>query len=303
MALPPIADWRIYPSAPERSVYFRAEAVFPAMEQDGTLSMARVLAETALARPASQSLRRWAMEFDGINYRCERMPNGGLAVRVIPHDIPTLDDLNVPAPYQALLLNEQLKRIGGLVLVCGLAGSGKSTTVAATVSQRLKLHTTYALTYENPLEFTMQGRHGNGYCDQNTVDDLDYPSALAGSLRCFPSQVRSMLFVGEILDGSSMREIMKVMMNGHLVFTTAHGRGIIETLQRLMALAGAEDSKAQREIFATSLRLVIHQRLEQGRLSMSALQVSPAAEQLIANGTLLNLKDEIGRTEDKLWRK
>jgi len=249
------------------------------------------------------STRRWSMVFEDVNYRCETMPNGGVAVRVIPHIIPSLDELGIPGAYQQLLLEPKLRMLGGLVVVCGVAGSGKSTTLAAATHERLVQHGGYAITYENPLEFTMQGWHGEGYCDQNTVDDLDYAKALSGCLRCFPSKARSMLLVGEILDTMTMQEVSKIMMNGHLVLTSSHGRGIIESIQRLLALLrgqGAEDSKAQRAMLANSLRLVIHQQLDKGRLSMTAMQVSQAAEQLIADGSLLNLKDEIARTEDRL---
>lgn len=295
--LPAIADWRIYPGSPEHSVFFGASG--PLRVEGATLAMARALVQAAMDCPAAIS-RRWSMVFEGVNYRCETMPNGGVAVRVIPHVIPSLDELNIPVQYQKLLLEPRLQALGGLVVVCGMAGSGKSTTLAATTHARLLLNGGYALTYENPLEFSMQGWHGEGYCDQNTVDDLDYAKALSGCLRCFPSKARSMLLVGEILDTMAMREVTKVMMNGHLVLTSSHGRGIIESIQRLLALSGAEDSKPQREMLATSLRLVIHQKLDKEHLSMTALQVTPSAEQLIAQGSLLNLKDEIARTEDRL---
>lgn len=299
--LPEIVDWRLYPDAPERSVAFSGAHPVEAKGRDDLMLTARALLEAAMSCPAADT-RGWSLEREGVVYRCERMMNGGLAVRVIPRTAPTLDDLGVPKAYQGLLLDSKLKVAGGLVLISGLAGSGKSSTLAAVVTGRLRTLGGYALTYENPVEYRMQGFHGTGYCDQNSVDDGDYAYALSRSLRCFPARARSMLFIGEILDDATMVEVFKVMMNGHLVLTTSHGLGIIEAIQRLLSLAGAEDSKAQRALLSRSLRLVIHQDLdEKVHLTMRALVVSPAAEQLIAAGSLLNLKDEIARTEDRLF--
>lgn len=301
MLFPEITDWRINLHNPEKSVYFKDYYPAAVANENGTLHMAIKLADAITVR--SVASKRFDMEINGHWHRIEAMPNGVLAVRVIPDGVPSLEDLKIPTQYREILLGKSLAQRGGLIIFSGAGGSGKSTTAIATIIERLKLYGGYGLTYENPIEYRAQGFHGGGYLDQNSVSQDDMIDALTKSMRCLPVGGRALIFVGEILDSEIAHEVFRLMMNGHLVLTTSFGVGIIESIERICTLLDAENNKAAREILASNLRWVINQQLTpQHRVQMRALEITRAAEQLIAHGLLLNLKDEIARTEERLGR-
>lgn len=298
---PEITDWRINPANPTHSVFFKEFAPVAVSEGDGTLDKARELFRAI--QSCGNGNGRFDMELGGHWHRVEVLPNGVMAVRVIPDSVPSLEELKIPPQYRRVLLSEELTSRGGLVVIAGGAGSGKTTTAVSTIVGRLNAFGGYGLIYENPMEYRIQGFHGSGYLDQNPVTHEGMVEALTKSMRCLPVGGRALIYVGEILDPEIAMAVFHLMMNGHTVFTTSFGTGIIECVERLCTLLDAEDNKTAREMLATNLRWVFHQQLSpQRRVIMRALEITRAAEQLIAHGQLLNLKDEISRTEERLER-
>lgn len=205
---------------------------------------------------------------DGSRWRSQRMRKDRYALRRMPVNCPKLDDLQIPNWIKALLLASKLKTNGGLVLIFGQTGAGKTTTMSATIAARLELHGGYCLTLEDPPEHPLEGNHGkSGFCEQLDVDELGgYEKAIYTALRCFPAKDSSMLVYGEIRENLTAAELVRVGVDGHLVFATMHARSIPEGLQRLAAMARMAGEENANALLSSAVQLAVHQRFDPGGL-------------------------------------
>lgn len=202
----------------------------------------------------------------GRSYRGHKMGStvtGAMFVlRRLPDYVPSLEKLGVPMTVRQLLVHPSLSK-GGLVLVCGETGQGKSTTCAATVKERMERMGNFCMTIEDPPEMPLHGRHGLGRCIQTEVEDGDWAEAMKGAMRCYPTTSGSMLYVGETRDRETAAESLRIATNGHLVLSTLHAESLETAIQRYQSLAshylGAADTQF---IMASSFRLAIHQELK-----------------------------------------
>lgn len=184
-----------------------------------------------------------------------------ITLRLIPPIVPAIADLGLERAVESVLLHESLGK-GGLVIITGETGQGKSTTCAATIAKRLEKFSSFCLTIEDPPELPLHGKHGNGRCIQTEVPSGEFANALKGAMRCYPTSHGNMLYVGETRDPETATELIRIVTNGHLVFTTLHGSDIISSLKRFITLATGKFSEADvKSILASSLRVVLHQRL------------------------------------------
>lgn len=189
-------------------------------------------------------------------------------LRRLPSIIPDIEDLGMPPGIIELLSHDKLNN-GGLIIIAGETGQGKSTTAGAAIAYRLKNYASFCLTIENPVELPLQGFYetekGRGVCFQTQVDDDDIEAAIKSSLRCYPSISNSILFLGEIRDGMMASEVLRIASNGHLVITTMHGADLINSLKRFLSLATSYKNANEADVksmFASVFRLAIHQELE-----------------------------------------
>ena len=189
--------------------------------------------------------------------------------RKLPSYIPEIRKLGMPEPIVELLLNEKLNN-GGLVIVAGETGNGKSTTAASVIAYRLKTFGSFCLTIEDPVELPLQGFYDNpntkkrGICFQTNVDEDGVEDAIRSSLRCYPAVSNSILFLGETRDPMMASEVLKIAANGHLVFTTLHASDVATALKRFLNLAVGHKNANENEIksmFSSVFRLMIHQKL------------------------------------------
>lgn len=187
--------------------------------------------------------------------------------RRLPSVIPDIKEIGLQQNIIDLLVAKELNQ-GGLVIIAGETGQGKSTTAAATIAHRLSHFGSFCLTIENPVELPLQGFYGEdnkGVCFQTDVDDDNVFEAIKSSLRCYPSVSNSILFLGEIRDGMMASEVLKIAANGHLVITTMHGSDLMTSLKRFISLAASYGNNKEPEIksmFASVFRLLIHQRMD-----------------------------------------
>ena len=234
---------------------------------------------------------------DGSRWRVQKMREGRYALRRLRDTCPQLDTLGLPQWIKSMLLGAKMRETGGLIVICGLTGAGKTTTFSATVSARLNLHGGYCLTIEDPPEDLLEGSHGRGYCEQIDADGVGgYSAAIHAALRCFPAKDQSMLGYGEVRDAATAAELLRVAVDGHLVLVTMHSKSIPAGLQRLAALARAAGEDEANELLAASFQLAVHQRFDQGgTLVASALPRENKVSAHIKGGDFAALKEEVDR--------
>jgi twitching motility protein PilT len=175
-----------------------------------------------------------------------------LALRSIPLKIPSFDELRVPPVVRKLA---ELER--GMVLVCGAAGNGKSSTLAAMIGHLNTGRRAHVVTIEDPIEFIHQD--GTSMISQREIgiDTADFATALRASLRQSPD----VILVGEIRDEETMDIGLKAAETGHLLLSTLHTPDVARTVGRVLALSGERDPQEVRERLADNLKGIVAQRL------------------------------------------
>lgn len=232
---------------------------------------------------------------DGSPWRVQRMRKGRFALRHLREECPPIDVLGLPAWIKGLLLDSGMRAAGGLVLIFGLTGAGKTVTFSAVIAARLRLHGGYALTLEDPPEDPLEGPHGFGYCEQIDVAELGgFDNAIPAALRCFPAKDSSMLGFGEVLTPHTAAQLFRLAGDGHLVIATAHAKTIAAGLERLAAMARAAGEANANELLASTLQLAIHQRFdESGELTVSALPRSNKSISHIKDGDYASITQDV----------
>jgi twitching motility protein PilT len=178
--------------------------------------------------------------------------NVGLVLRVIPTKIRALDELYLPKIVEQIC---DMPR--GLILVTGVTGSGKSTTLAAMVDRVNSTRAEHIITIEDPIEFLHRDK--KGYVNQREVevDTPNFSSALRASLRQDPD----VILVGEMRDVETIGTALHAAETGHMVFSTLHTLDAVETINRIISVFPPPEQKQIRLQLAAVLRAVISQRL------------------------------------------
>jgi twitching motility protein PilT len=205
----------------------------------------------------------------------------GAAFRVIPDEIKTLEELNLPVSLAQLAQKPR-----GLVLVTGPTGSGKSTTLAAMIDEVNRTRHEHILTVEDPIEFVH--RHKSCIVNQREigVDAVSFGEALRGALRQDPD----VILVGEMRDLETISIALTAAETGHLVLGTLHTQSAASTIDRIIDVFPAEQQEQVRIQIAGSLQGVITQALlptADGKGRVAALEIllpDDAVRNLIRQG-------------------
>ncbi len=213
-----------------------------------------------------------------------------LAIRVIPHQVPSLSQLGVPEIVPALALSGR-----GLVLVTGPTGSGKSTTLAAMVEEINQRRSCHVVTLEDPVEYLH--KHGLSVIHQREIgiDSLSFAGALRAALRQDPD----VILLGEMRDYETISTAITAAETGHLVLATLHTADAAGTVDRLIDAFPPHQQGQTRGQLAAVLQGVIAQRLlarRDGRGRVAALEVlvgTPAVRNLIREGKTHQLPSAI----------
>jgi twitching motility protein PilT len=189
--------------------------------------------------------------------------NVGLVLRVIPTKIRALDELFLPKVVEQIC---DMPR--GLVLVTGVTGSGKSTTLAAMVDRINSTRAEHIITIEDPIEFLHRDK--KGYVNQREVevDTPTFSAALRASLRQDPD----VILVGEMRDLETIATALHAAETGHMVFSS---------INRIIAIFPPPEQKQIRLQLAAVLRAIVSQRLvrrsdAEGRVPAVEVMVSTA---------------------------
>lgn len=209
--------------------------------------------------------------------------------RAIPVQIPSLDELNFPDIVKKFT---QIER--GLVLVTGVTGSGKSTTLASLINQINLTKKKHIITIEDPIEFVHKDR--GCIINQRSVgqDTLSFSKALRAALREDPD----IILVGEMRDRETINLALHAADTGHLVFSTLHTIDAKETINRIIATFPSEEQNRIRLSLANVIQGVISQRLVptvdgKRRAALEILVRTPTIEKLIMENRDYEIKDTI----------
>ena len=175
-----------------------------------------------------------------------------LALRHVPVEVPTLDDLGLPPVVRDLAFSPR-----GLILVTGRTGSGKSTTLAAMIDTINRTTTRNVITVEDPIEFLHRDRLSFIHQREVGLDTQSFHDGLRYVLRQDPD----IILVGEIRSLETMSTALMAADTGHLVMSTLHTTDVVQSLQRIISFYPPHQHDEIRMSLAANLRAVISQRL------------------------------------------
>lgn len=173
--------------------------------------------------------------------------------RVIPRNIPTVDDLKLPQVIKKIA-DESMR---GLVLITGPTGSGKTTTIASMINRINHSRLSHIVTIEDPVEFVYHDEK----CIINQRSIGEDCNTFADSLRAALREDPDIIFVGEMRDLETIDTALHAAETGHLVFSTLHTVDAKETINRIVSMFGEKEQERVRLSLASVLEAVISQRL------------------------------------------
>jgi twitching motility protein PilU len=212
--------------------------------------------------------------------------------RCIPHQIPTLESLGVPA-----MLSELVTEKRGLILMVGATGTGKSTTLASMLEWRNQQLAGHILTIEDPIEFLFSNK--KSIVNQREVgrDTMNLQTALKNALR----QAPDCILIGEIRDRETMTSAISYALSGHLVMATLHANNSYHALGRILSFYSPEARPTLLADLAAGLRAIVSQRLLRstsgGRLpAVEVMLNTKLVAELIEKGDLGGVKEAMEKS-------
>ena len=191
-----------------------------------------------------------------------------IVMRSIPIEIPSTSDLGLPPMVDKIANHER-----GLILVTGVTGSGKSSTMAAMIDWMNKNKALHIVTLENPIEFLHRDNKSSISQRGIGTDTESFVSGLRAVLRQDPD----VILIGEMRDKTTIETALKAAETGHLVVSTLHTKNATQTISRIIAAFPPEEQDLIRIRLAESLQAVLSQRLVQkkdgGRVA--AMEIMP----------------------------
>jgi twitching motility protein PilT len=177
-----------------------------------------------------------------------------IVMRAIPIEIPTVEDLGLPIVINRIANNER-----GLILVTGVTGSGKSSTMAAMINWINSNKHVHIVTLENPIEFLHRDNQSSITQRDIGTDTPTFESGLRAVLRQDPD----VILIGEMRDKVTIETALKAAETGHLVISTLHTKNAVQTISRIIAVFEPSEQEMIRVRLSESLQAVISQRLVQ----------------------------------------
>ena len=217
---------------------------------------------------------------------------GALAAvfRRVPIDFPSLEEWGLPPVIGGFGDLPQ-----GLVLFTGPTGSGKSSTLAAIIRQIARTRAVHVVTIEDPIEFLILDDRAAISQREVGTDTPSYPLALRNALRQDPD----VIMVGEMRDEETIRTVLTAAETGHLVFSTLHTNGAVQTVDRVLDSFPERGHRQVRQQLAMVLEAVVSLQLvprQDGAGMVAAVEIlrrTPRASKLIFKGDLDALQEEI----------
>src|SRR6266568_1405247 len=255
-----------------------------AMRPESVLRDEAVLMLSEIAGPANWKIFEdrgdldFAYEMDKASrFRCNflKQSNGyGAVFRLIPTKIASLEDLGIP-----VVAKEFGNLRGGLVLVTGPTGSGKSTTLAALIDYININFARHIVTVEEPIEFVHNNKRSIITQREVPADTRSFPEAVRAALR----EDADVVLVGEMRDLETISLALTAAETGLLVFGTLHTNNARKSIDRMVDVFQADKQAQVRAMLANSIRGVLAQLLLKradgsGRIAVNEILVASAAE-------------------------
>ena len=209
----------------------------------------------------------------------------GAVFRVIPSEVVTLEEIGAPSSFKEII---NVKN--GLVLVTGVTGSGKTTTLGAFTDEINKTLPLHILTIEDPIEFV----HESKKCLINQRELHEHTLSFTDALRAALREDPDVILVGEMRDLETIRLALTAAETGHLVFATLHTSSAVKTIDRIIDVFPGDEKEMVRSMLSNSLRSVISQTLLKkiggGRVAAWEIMVAnPAIRNLIRENKLAQM--------------
>ncbi len=186
-----------------------------------------------------------------VNY-CKDIYHGKFTFRTIPFKVKTLKELCLPSYLETFThINN------GIILVTGATGSGKSTTLASMIDIINKNYKKHIVTIEDPVEFVYEEKKAIITQRSLDIDVKDFKTGIKYALRQDPD----VILVGEIRDRETLLSAIEASETGHLVFSTIHTNGTVQSIDRLKGLIEETGQKDFSKRLANCIRGIIHQQL------------------------------------------
>ena len=272
-------------------VLYKLEA--PLQTREGVIELLKELLRSRFNEFVEKKELDFSYKLDE-NYRFRvntffQIDGPSIAFRAIPIKIPSLKELNFPE-----VINNFTEIERGLVLVTGVTGSGKSTTLAAMINEINEKKAKHIITIEDPVEFV----HKDKKCliNQRSLgeDTLSFSRALRAALREDPD----IILVGEMRDRETIEIALNAAETGHLVYSTLHTLDAKETINRIIGIFPPEEQPRIRLVLASILEGVISQRLvptvdNKRTAAMEILVKTPRIKDLIMQDRDNEIKDTL----------
>jgi twitching motility protein PilU len=210
-----------------------------------------------------------------------------LVIRRIVSRIPTFAELKLPEILGNLAMERR-----GLVLLTGMTGSGKSTTLASMIDYRNEREEGHIITVEDPIEYYHEHKKSIITQREVGVDTESYAIAMKNALRQRPD----VILVGEIRDREVMEQALTASETGHLCLSTIHTNNAYQAIDRIVNLFPEDQHNQVRLNLSLNLKAIISQRL----LSCATEGLVPAMEIMLNQGLIRELihKGEINKLKE-----
>ncbi len=215
------------------------------------------------------------MEGAAARYRCSVFHAGGglhAAIRRVNPVIPGFEELHLPQVYYHVADTTH----EGLVVICGVTGCGKSTTLAAMIDHMNQTRQCNIITIEDPVEFLFRPKKSFISQREIGIDVKDFPAALRAAVRQDPD----VIMIGEMRDRETMMAGLMAAETGHTVFVTLHTADTMQSFARILEFFPSTEHTFIRSSMANGLKAVMAQRL--------LPSVRPGVDRVPATEVLLN---------------
>ncbi len=211
------------------------------------------------------------------------------ALRLIPQTRLTAEQIGIPT--KAI---DDISQQSGLFLITGIAGSGKTTTIAAMLDIINRTQQKHILTIEDPIEYVFENDKSIFSQREIPTHTKDYPYALRSAVR----ENADIILIGEMRNYETVKAAIELAETGHLVLSTLHTRNAISTIDRILSLANPDEVKHMRTMLSSQLVGVISQTLihkSRGGLiaSFEYMHLTHAIRALIRDGKLQMIYSEL----------